>query len=98
MTDLTLHPIRTEHDYRAALAAAERFFDQPHEPDGDSAEGAYFDALITLIEPYERKHFAVDTPDPIDAIKFRMDQQVLTVADLDPAPGARRLRAGPRRD
>lgn len=89
MNDLTLHPIRTENDYRAALAEAERLFDQPHEPDPDSAEGAYFDALVTLIEAYEHKHFAVDTPDPIEAIKFRMDQQGLTVADLEPYIGAR---------
>lgn len=89
MNDLTLHPIRIEDDYRAALAEAERLFDQPHEPDPDSAEGAYFDALVTLIEAYERKHFAVDTPDPIEAIKFRMDQQGLTVADLEPYIGAR---------
>ena len=89
MTDLTLHPIRTEDDYRAALAEAERLFDLPQEPAPDSAEGAYFDALVTLIEAYERKHFAVDAPTPIDAIKFRMDQQGLTVADLEPYIGAR---------
>lgn len=89
MNDLTLHPIRTEDDYRAALAEAERLFDQPREPDPDSAEGAYFDALVTLIEAYERKHFAVDTPEPIEAIKFRMEQQGLTVADLEPYIGAR---------
>ncbi len=89
MNDLSLHPIRTDDDYRAALAEAERLFDQPHEFDADSAEGAYFDALITLIEAYERKHFAVDALDPIEAIKFRMDQQGLTVADLEPYIGAR---------
>lgn len=89
MSDLTLHPIRTEDDYRAALAEAERLFDLPQEPAPDSAEGAYFDALVTLIEAYERKHFAVDAPTPIDAIKFRMDQQGLTVADLEPYIGAR---------
>ena len=89
MNDLTLHPIRTEDDYRAALAEAEPLFDQPDEPDADSPEGAYFDALITLIEAYERKHFAVHAPDPIEAIKFRMDQQGLTVADLEPYIGAR---------
>ena len=44
-TDLTLFPIRTEADYRAALARAEAFFDAPEEPDPDSEEGAYFEAL-----------------------------------------------------
>ena len=46
--DLTLRPIRTEADYRAALARAEAFFDAPAEPDPDSEEGAYFEALIEM--------------------------------------------------
>lgn len=47
---LLLFPIRTEADYHAALVRAEAFFDAPEEPDPDSEEGAYFEALITLIE------------------------------------------------
>ena len=82
-----IKPIRTEADYQAALAAAETFFDVPIEPAPDSDEGATFDALVTLIEAYERKHYPIDPPDPIDAIKFRMDQQSLTVKDLVPMIG-----------
>lgn len=86
---MELKPIRTEADYRAALAQAERLFDLPDEPAPDSEDGAYFDALLTLIEAYERKHYPVNPPDPIDAIKFHMDQTGLTVANLVPYIGPR---------
>lgn len=85
--NLTLLPIRTEVDYRAALARAEAFFDAPEEPDPDSEEGAYFEALITLIEAWERKHYPIAPPDPIEAIKFRMDQAGLSIKDLEPMIG-----------
>lgn len=85
--DLTLHPIRTEADYRAALARAEAIFDLTEEPDPDSDEGAFFEALITLIEAWERKHYPIAPPDPIEAIKFRMDQAGLSVKDLEPMIG-----------
>jgi HTH-type transcriptional regulator / antitoxin HigA len=85
----TLTPIRSEDDYRAALKQAEAFFDANDEPSPDSAEGAYFEALITLIEAYERKHHPIESPDPVDALKFRMDQMGLTPADLVPYIGAR---------
>lgn len=85
--DLTLHPIRTEADYRAALARVEAVFDAPEEPDPDSEEGACFEALITLIEAWERKHYPIAPPDPIEAIKFRMDQAGLSVKDLEPMIG-----------
>lgn len=87
MKDLILHPIRTEADYRAALKMVEAFFDAPEELDPDSEEGAYFEALITLIEAWERKHYPVAPPDPIEAIKFRMDQAGLSVKDLEPMIG-----------
>ncbi len=84
---LTLHPIRNEADYRQALKQAEAFFDAAQEPDPDSEEGAHFEALITLIEAYERKHHPIDPPDPVEAIKFRMEQGGLTVKDLEPMIG-----------
>jgi HTH-type transcriptional regulator/antitoxin HigA len=84
---LMLHPIRTQADYEAALKRAEACFDAPEEIDPDSAEGAYFDALLTLIEAYERKHYPIDPPDPVDAIRFRMEQQGLTPKDLQPMIG-----------
>lgn len=86
---LKLNPIRSDGDYRAALQQAERFFDAEQEPDPDSVEGAHFEALITLIEAYEAKHYPVDPPDPIEAIKFRMEQGGLTAKDLEPMIGKR---------
>lgn len=85
----TLHPIRTEADYRAALKAAEAIFDANEEPDPASAQGAYFDALLTLIEAWERKHYPLGPLDPIEAIKFHMDQSGLTVTDMVPYIGPR---------
>lgn len=85
--NLLIHPIRTEDDYRAALREVEAIFDMPEEPDPESELGSYFEALTTLIEAYERKHCPIDPPDPIAAIKFRMDQQGLTVKDLEPMIG-----------
>lgn len=82
-----IHPIRTEQDYRAALQRAEPYFD--NEPEPDSEAGAHFEALITLIEVYEAKHYPIDPPDPIDAIKFRMEQQGLKPKDLEPMIGRR---------
>lgn len=84
---LNLHPIRTDADYRAALRQVERLFDAPEEPDPDSEEGAFFEALITLVQAYERKHYPIDPPDPIEAIKFRMDQSGLAIKDLEPLIG-----------
>ena len=86
---LELHPIRTEADYRAALKAAEAVFDAPDELDPASEDGAWFDALLTLIEGYERKHYPLSPPDPIEAIKFRMEQSGLTVVDMVPYIGPR---------
>ena len=82
-----LQPIRTPADHEAALAKAEHYFDAPEEPDPDSAEGAHFDALVTLIEAYERKRFSMARPSPIEAIKFRIEQQGLTPKDLQPMIG-----------
>jgi len=82
-----LHAIRTEADYRAALALAAPYFD--HEPEPDSEAGAHFDALLTLIEAYEAKHYPIAPPDPIDAILFQMEQQGLKPKDLEPMIGQR---------
>ncbi|QEA11808.1 MULTISPECIES: helix-turn-helix domain-containing protein [Comamonas] len=89
MSQHTLHPIRTEDDYRAALKTAESFFDAPDECDPASEEGAWFEALLTLIEAWERKHYPLKPLDPVDAIKFHMDQAGLTVADMAPWIGPR---------
>ena len=85
MPRYTLTPIRTEADYRAALALAARYTEA--DPDPDSEEGAHFDALVTLIEAWETRHHPVLPPDPVEAIKFRMEQGGLTVKDLVPSIG-----------
>lgn len=87
--NLELHPIRNEADYRAALKTAEAMFDLPEEPDPQSDEGAFFEALVTLIEAYEKKHYPVGQPDPVESIKFRMEQQGLSARDLEPYIGQR---------
>ncbi|QLL12491.1 helix-turn-helix domain-containing protein [Pseudomonas chlororaphis] len=82
---MQIRPIRTDQDYRAALKQVSVLFD--NEPEPGTAEGDYFDVMITLIEAYEAKHFPIDLPNPIDAIKFRMEQSDLSAADLAPAIG-----------
>ncbi|WP_277268382.1 helix-turn-helix domain-containing protein [Pantoea septica] len=81
-----IKPIRTEEDYEAALAAVSPFFDK--EPEIGSDEGNFFEVMILLIEKYEQEHYPVDAPDPVEAIKFRMEQMGLSAKDLVPAIGA----------
>lgn len=82
---MDIHPIRSEDDYRAVLREISAFFD--NEPEPDTPEGDRFDILLTLAESYEAKHFPVDLPDPVEAIKFRMEQGGLTPKDLEPMIG-----------
>ncbi|MDO9623025.1 MAG: helix-turn-helix domain-containing protein [Pseudomonas sp.] len=82
---MIIRPIRTDNDYREALKDVSTLFD--NEPAPGTAEGDSFEVMITLIEAYEAKNFPVDLPNPIDAIKFRMEQSGLTAADLAPAIG-----------
>jgi HTH-type transcriptional regulator / antitoxin HigA len=79
----TIRPIKTEKDYELALARVDEIFDAKP----DTSEGDELDVLTTLIEAYEDDHFPVGLPDPIAAIKFRMEQQELTQADLKPYLG-----------
>ncbi|GLS38928.1 type II toxin-antitoxin system HigA family antitoxin [Mesorhizobium sp. IMUNJ 23033] len=80
-----LKPIRTEADYEAALAEVERLWGAK----GGTPKGDRLDVLATLIEAYETKHYPMDPPDPIEAIRFRMEQQGLTRKDLEPMIGTR---------
>lgn len=82
-----IHPIRTEADYQAALQLVAPYFD--NEPEVDSDAGAHFEAMLTLIEAYEAKHYPIDPPEPLEAIKFRMEQQGLKPKDLEPMIGQR---------
>ena len=82
---MRIHPIRTEADHDSAVARiAELIGAKP-----DTAEGEELDILATLVDAYEAKHHAVDVPDPIAAIQFRMEQQGLTRKNLEPLIGSR---------
>jgi HTH-type transcriptional regulator/antitoxin HigA len=80
-----LKPIRTRADYEKALAEVERLWGAK----GGTPKGDRLDILATLIDAYEAEHFPMDPPDPIEAIKFRMEQQGLTRKDLEPLIGTR---------
>ena len=82
---MEITPIRTEKDYRAALRVVSALVDQ--DPAPDTPDGERLDVLSTLIEAYERKHHPIDLPDPVEAIKFRMDQAGLSIKDLEPMIG-----------
>lgn len=80
-----LKPIRSERDYDAALKEVGRLWGAPvGTPRGDR-----LDVLTSLIELYENEHYPIDPPDPIAAIKFRMEQQGLTRKDLEGMIGTR---------
>jgi HTH-type transcriptional regulator / antitoxin HigA len=75
---MTIKPIKTKKDYQNAMARLEIIFDaKPGTPQGDELE-----VLGILIDKYEQEHFPIDFPDPIEAIKFRMEQMGYTQSDL----------------
>jgi len=80
---MNIKPIKSQKDYRAALRQVESLMGAT----AGSAEGDKLDVLVTLIEAWERKHFPLDLPDPIDAVKFQMEQAGLSPRDLVPMIG-----------
>lgn len=75
---MEIRPIKTEHDYDLALERVNILFDaKPNTEEGDE-----LDILVTLIEKYEKINYPIPDPDPIEAIKFMMEQNGLTDADL----------------
>ena len=82
---MNIHPIRTNADYKRALREVSAYFDNEPEPGTEDADR--FEILATLVEAYEAKHFPIEAPDPIEAIRFRMEQGGLTVKDLVPSIG-----------
>jgi HTH-type transcriptional regulator/antitoxin HigA len=82
---MEVRPIHTKTDYQAALRDVSNYFD--NEPKPGTPDGDRFEVLLTLIEAYEARHFPIDLPDPVEAIKFRMEQAGLTPKDLVPAIG-----------
>jgi HTH-type transcriptional regulator/antitoxin HigA len=82
---MEIKPIRTERDYERALREVERLMDaKPGTADEDR-----LDVLATLVDAYEGKHFPIDPPDPIEAIRFRLEQQGLDPSALVGVIGGR---------
>jgi HTH-type transcriptional regulator/antitoxin HigA len=82
---MEVRPIRTKEDYKAMLAEVSTLIEL--DPDSDSPEGERLEVLGLLVEAYEAKHFPIAAPSPIEAIKFRMEQSGMTVADMKPYIG-----------
>lgn len=82
---MNIKPIHNDIDYKAALREVSAYFE--NEPEPNTPEGDHFEILLTLVEAYEAKHYHIDPPDPVEAIKFRMEQEGLTAKDLVPMIG-----------
>jgi HTH-type transcriptional regulator/antitoxin HigA len=82
---MQIKPIRTEHDYELALREVERLMDAK----AGTAEEDRLDVLATLVDAYESEHFPIDPPDPIEAIRFRLEQQGLDTRALVGVIGGR---------
>ena len=82
---MNIKPIRTEDDYRAALADIDRLMDaEPDTPEGDR-----LDVLATLVEAWEEKHVPIEEPDPIEAIRHRMEALGMDRKELEALIGGR---------
>ncbi|MBN1951063.1 MAG: transcriptional regulator [Bacteroidales bacterium] len=82
---MELKPIKTEMDYRAALKRLEEIFDaKPDTPESDELE-----ILGLMVDDYENKYFPIEAPDPIEAIKIRMEEMNLKQVDLIPEIGGK---------
>jgi HTH-type transcriptional regulator / antitoxin HigA len=79
---MDIRPIKTEADYQATLKEIEGLMSA----EADTPEGDRLNVLVTLIEDYERRHYPIDFPDPVDAIKFRMEQQGWEISQMLPIP------------
>ena len=82
---MTIRPIKSERDYRKALKEIEKLWDaKQNTPKGDR-----LDVLATLVEAYEQRRYKIEPPDPVEAIKFRMEQLGLKPSDLTKILGGR---------
>ncbi len=82
---MDIRPIKSTQDYERALARVDELMDaEPDTPEGDE-----LDVLVTLVEFYEDKHFPIESPDPVEAILFRMEEMDLMRKDLEPYIGSR---------
>ena len=80
---MTIKPIRNDDDLQCAFKRLEKIF----QADEGTPQADERDVLVTLIEAYENKHFDFGPADPVEAIKFRMEQEGLTPRDLEPYIG-----------
>ncbi|MCS6271855.1 DNA-binding protein [Shewanella baltica] len=82
---MSIKPIKTEGDNKVALARIEQLWDaQPNTPEGDE-----LDVLVTLVQAFEEINYPISAPNPVEAIRFRMEQAGLEDADLVPYLGQR---------
>lgn len=84
---MEIHPIHDEASYTSALKEISSLMDQ--DPDVGTVDGDKLEILATLVESYEARHHPIDPPDPVEAIKFRMEQAGLTAKDLESIIGKR---------
>ncbi len=82
---MIIKPIKTRRDYQNALKQIEKLWDAKP----NSAKGDRLEVLVTLVEAYEEKHYKIEPPDAIEAIKFRMEQLGLKQSDLAKYLGGR---------
>jgi len=75
---MEIKPVKTEADYKAALARINTLFDAGY----DTPEGDELDVLVTLVEAYEKARFPIPAPDPVEAIKYFMESRGLSKQDL----------------
>jgi HTH-type transcriptional regulator/antitoxin HigA len=78
-------PLKNRHDYRQTLKEIETLMQAKRNTPG----GDRLDVLVTLVEAWERKHYPLDLPDPVEAIKYHMEQNGLAPRDLIPFIGSR---------
>ena len=84
---MNIRPIRTEADYDIALQRIDMLMEL--DPDIGSDDGDELEVLVMLVEKYEEKHWTIATPDPIEAIKYRMEEMGLKQKDLVPLIGSK---------
>jgi HTH-type transcriptional regulator/antitoxin HigA len=82
---MDIRPIRTKADYKATLKEISALMEV--DPAPGTAEGDRLDVLVTLVQVYEARQVPIGPPDPVEAIKFRMEQGGLSVKDLEPLIG-----------
>lgn len=79
---MDIRPIHTQADHKATLEEVSALMD--NDPAPGTPEGDRLDILITLVQAYETKHFPIEAPDPVEVIKFRIEQSGLLVKELEP--------------